>query len=284
MKGSGRLLLIGLGPGPPGLLTKNAAMEAKRADIRLVDAYTSVLLDDELEAMIGSFERVHRPVLEQPDEWLSTHRGRTVAVLVPGDPMISTTHVSLILEAQRAGFTVEVVHGVSIFDLVGGLGLQSTRFGRIVSLVYPYAGVVATSPLEHIAFNLWQDLHTLVLLDLDPSGEGIVEPEPMTPAVAHDVLMQAHAALGTVQESEEHVGDDDFRSVKNRVVRDLSEHDLSEIRVALCSDLGSSEQRIEVGRIADLRHAQCGTIHTLVLPASLHDVEERMWGSHPQIL
>ena len=280
MNGSGRLVMIGLGPGTPGYLTLKAIEEARKADHRVVDAYTSVLLGEGLEKVIGPFERVQRPYLEIPDEWLRAHRGKTVAVLVPGDPMISTTHVTLMLDAKKLDFEVEVIHGISIFDLIGGIGLQSTRFGRIVSLVYPYAGYVATSPLELIAFNLWQDLHTLVLLDLDPSGEGVAEPEPMTPAIAHDVLLQAQRVLrGEVKKKE----GDDYHSVKSNVVQRFTEVDITEMKVVLCSDLGGSGQRIEVGVVGDLMYAQPGTIHALVVPSNLHDIELQAWSSHPPI-
>ena len=280
MKGSGRLVMIGLGPGPAEYLTQKAIEEARRADLRVVDAYTSVLVGEGLEKVIGEFKWVQRPHLELPDEWLEAHSGKTVAVLVPGDPMISTTHVTLMLDAKEMGFEVEVIHGISIFDLIGGVGLQSTRFGRIVSLVYPYAGHVATSPLELIAFNLWQELHTLVLLDLDPTGEGTAEPEPMTPAVAHDVLLQAQTILKGEGKGKE---GGDYRSVKSRVVDEFTEVDLLEMNVVLCSDLGGPTQRIEVGVIGDLMYAQPGTIHALVIPSDLHDIEKQAWASHPPI-
>ncbi len=280
MKGSGRLVMIGLGPGPPEYLTQKAMEEARKADLRVVDAYTSVLLGEGLEKVIGPFEWVQRPYLEIPDKWLQAHRGKTVAVLVPGDPMISTTHVTLMLDAKKMDFEVEVIHGISIFDLIGGIGLQSTRFGRIVSLVYPYAGHVVASPLELIAFNLWQDLHTLVLLDLDPSGEGVTEPEPMTPAIAHDVLLQAQAVLRDEVKKKE---GDDYHSVKSSVVERFTDVEIPEMKVVLCSDLGGSEQRIEVGIVGDLMYAQPGTIHALVIPSNLHDIELQAWSSHPPI-
>ena len=274
--------MIGLGPGPTEYMSEKAVEEARRADVRMADGYTSVLLGSGLEELIGSIEWAGRPYLEDPDEWFLAHQGQSVAVLIPGDPMVSTTHVTLMLDAQRAGFDVEVVHGISIFDLVGGLGLQSTRFGRIVSLVYPYAGLTVTSPLEHIAFNRWQGLHTLVLLDLDPSGEGITEPKPMSPKAAYEALLQAHVALRE-REDGEFAGGEDYFSIRARVTKRFSNENLADMNVALCSDLGSHSQRIEVGCVKDLKSAQPGIIHTLVIPAELHDIEERMWRSHPLI-
>ena len=76
MKGSGRLVMIGLGPGPAEYLTQKAIEEARRADLRVVDAYTSVLVGEGLEKVIGEFKWVQRPHLELPDEWLEAHSGK----------------------------------------------------------------------------------------------------------------------------------------------------------------------------------------------------------------
>ena len=71
----------------------------------------------------------------------------------------------------RIGF--EVIPGMSATSLAVSLsGLQSYKFGRQVTLPYPYGDYLATSPLEMILRNLEGGLHTLVLLDLDPTRDG----------------------------------------------------------------------------------------------------------------
>ena len=47
---------------------------------------------------------------------------------------------------------------------------------------------MATSPLEVIASNKYQGLHTLVLLDLDPSGQGMGNQRPMSPEDAYNSM------------------------------------------------------------------------------------------------
>ena len=63
-------------------------------------------------------------------------------------------------------------------------GLQSYRFGRQVTIPFSYGDYLPTSPLKLIYLNKKNDLHSLVLLDLDPSGLGIDLPKPMNPNYA----------------------------------------------------------------------------------------------------
>ena len=112
-----------------------------------------------------------------------------VALLVVGDPLQATTHVDLQLRAAEAGIECRVFHGLSITTLVtGAVGLSNYKFGRQTTLTYPYGGWIATSPLEVVAVNWTQNLHTLALLDLDPTGQGTGEQQPMTPADAANAI------------------------------------------------------------------------------------------------
>src|SRR5437667_10098812 len=64
----------------------------------------------------------------------ATGRGK-VAFLVPGDPMIATTHVSIMLELARKGIQSRIVHGPSIASAVcGASGVQSYKFGKTVTM------------------------------------------------------------------------------------------------------------------------------------------------------
>ena len=186
------LRLIGIGPGTVDSMTTEAISAAKSADFRRYEAYTALWPDEELsqlEQLVGPIERVMRPEIENPEEILGLAKNHVVAVLIVGDPLQATTHVDLQLQANENGIECEVIHGISITNLVtGAIGLSNYKFGRQTTLTYPYSGWIATSPLEVIAVNRGMGLHTLALLDLDPTGAGTGEQRPMQPVDAVESL------------------------------------------------------------------------------------------------
>ena len=159
------LLLVGMGLGRLEGMTHEALQAAAAADHRRYEAYTALWPEAELarlEAQIGTIQRVMRPEVEEPDELLALAKTSLVALLVVGDPLQATTHVDLQLRAMSAGVECRVFHGLSITTLVtGAVGLSNYKFGRQTTFTYPYGGWVATSPLEVVAFNWAQNLHTL---------------------------------------------------------------------------------------------------------------------------
>lgn len=144
--------------------------EAREADVVYAEFYTSAIsgLDpQELGRLIGKPVRViDRETVEQhPDDILSAARAGKVAFLVPGDPMVATTHVDLRLRAARAGIQTKIVHAASIASAAAGLaGLQSYKFGR--SATVPFPDNPSQTPYEVLAENLGRGLHTLLLLDI----------------------------------------------------------------------------------------------------------------------
>ncbi|MDG1558111.1 MAG: diphthine synthase, partial [Candidatus Poseidoniaceae archaeon] len=158
------LMLIGMGPGRLSGMSLEALNAAKTADVRRYEAYTALWPQaelDALEAEVGAIEKVMRPEVELPETLFEMARTSLVALLVVGDPLQATTHVDLQLQAAEAGLECLVFHGVSITTLVtGAIGLSNYKFGRQTTLTYPYGGWVATSPLEVIAANMHQNLHT----------------------------------------------------------------------------------------------------------------------------
>ena len=182
------LLLVGMGPGSVGAMTLEAVEAATAATHRRYEAYTALWPDEELDLLeqtIGPIQRVMRPEVEQPEDLFALASTSLVALLVVGDPLQATTHVDLQLQAIEAGIECRVFHGLSITTLVtGAIGLSNYRFGRQTTLTYPYGGWVATSPLETIAHNRFTGLHTMALLDLDPTGLGTGDQRPMAPSDA----------------------------------------------------------------------------------------------------
>jgi len=245
------LWLIGLGPGDLQQMTGSALVAAKNADFRFLEGYTALLPPTELEKMedmIGPWNLRMRSDVEDPVELLGLAKTAKVALLVVGDPLQATTHVDLQIRCQEMGIPCHVEHGVSITTIVtGAVGLQSYRFGRQCTFAYPYGDYLPTSPLEIIVQNRARDLHTLALLDLDPTGMGEGTQEPMTPRIAIEVLQKMGQKL---------------------------DQDVEDWILVLCSDMGTSDARIKVGKSEDILQVEGGRIHCLVIPASLHDVEE----------
>ena len=271
-----RLILIGMGPGTVASMTAEAISAAKSADYRRYEAYTALWPDEELvklEQLVGPIEKVMRPEIENPEEILSLAKDHVVAVLVVGDPLQATTHVDLQLQAIEHGIDCEVVHGISITNLVtGAIGLSNYKFGRQTTLTYPYSGWIATSPLEVIAVNRGMGLHTLALLDLDPTGAGTGEQRPMQPKDAVESLKAMADKL--VETVEDLPVDSPFERLKVECVGQICS-DISALKVVLCSDMGTSEQSIVATTVGSLGDVEGGRLNCLVFPANTSDVEEK---------
>ena len=270
------LILIGMGPGTIAAMTKEAISAAKSADFRRYEAYTALWPDDELAALeqiIGPIEKIMRPEVENPKEILSLAKDHVVAVLVVGDPLQATTHVDLQLQASEMGISCEVVHGISITNLVtGAIGLSNYKFGRQTTLTYPYSGWIATSPLEVIAVNRVMGLHTLALLDLDPTGAGTGLQLPMQPK---DAVESLNAMAEKLSDDSEYMPTDTaFERLKKESVVDICS-EISAIKVVLCSDMGTDQQSIIATTVGSLAQEKGGRMNCLVFPASTSDVEEK---------
>ena len=270
------LILIGIGPGTIAAMTKEAISAAKSADFRRYEAYTALWPDDELAALeqiIGPIEKIMRPEVENPKEILSLAKDHVVAVLVVGDPLQATTHVDLQLQASEMGISCEVVHGISITNLVtGAIGLSNYKFGRQTTLTYPYSGWIATSPLEVIAVNRMMGLHTLALLDLDPTGAGTGLQLPMQPK---DAVESLNAMAEKLSDDSEYMPTETaFERLKKESVVDICS-EISAIKVVLCSDMGTDQQSIIATTVGSLAMEKGGRMNCLVFPASTSDVEEK---------
>ena len=255
------LRLIGIGPGDLGLMTVDAVEAAAGSDHRFLEGYTATLppeQEDLLESRIGPWTRLMRPDIEMPEELLRLARSSVVALLVVGDPMQATTHVDLLLRARDAGLDTEIIPGISATTLAITLsGLQSYRFGRQVTLPFPYGDYLPVSPLRYILDNKSRNLHTLVLLDLDPTGLGVTSPVHMSPAEAGGVLLKMVEKYSVEDDSE-------MGAVKG----------VSDWPVIVLSDLGTRESRVCSTNIRGISNVKGGRIHCLILPSSMDDLEQ----------
>lgn len=168
------LYLVGLGLGSNGYLTRRAMEVIMRSDKAYLDTYTSLLepeLVEELRGILGSrLIEADRGLLEDGASRIIEEAGESdVAILVPGDPLIATTHISIIVEAARRGIGYQVIHGVSAHSaLISASCLQAYKFGKIVTI--PKDGVGVETCYKAILENMERGLHTLILLDTADGG------------------------------------------------------------------------------------------------------------------
>jgi diphthine synthase len=115
-------------------------------------------------------EILSRRFLEEKNGEIILNRAKRgkVAFLVPGDPLISTTHIDLRIRAEKRGIETRVIHNASIISAAIGLsGLQNYRFGKSVTIPFIESGVLSETPYRTIAENKQRNLHTLCFLDIN---------------------------------------------------------------------------------------------------------------------
>ena len=126
---------------------------------------------DNLKKLVGKEVRVlRREDVEEDAEAviLSQARKGRVGFLVPGDPMVATTHIDLRLRAHKAGIRTRIVHAASVMPAAAGVtGLQSYKFGRTVTVPASWQGEFPSSIYMNIKHNRISGLHSLVLLEID---------------------------------------------------------------------------------------------------------------------
>lgn len=270
------LILIGMGPGKFSSMTIESIQAAKQCDSLRYEAYTALWPQEELDLLgdeCGEITKVMRPEIESPELLFKLAEDSLVGLLVVGDPLQATTHVDLQLQAAEAGIECITFHGISITTIVtGALGLSNYKFGRQTTLTYPYGGWVATSPLEVLAQNFHLNLHTLALLDLDPTGAGTGDQRPMKPEDAVTSLAMMFAKL---QDSiEDMQGQSALENMRIEACKQYLQIPIEQRIVVLCSDMGCANEQIITTTVGQLSQHQGGRLNCLVFPSNMSDVEE----------
>ena len=247
------LWLIGLGPGDLDHITERARRVARGCSKRYLEGYTAVLPpaeEEKLESVVGPWERLMRDGVEAPENMLEEAGESAVALLVVGDPMQATTHIDLEERCAEQGIGFQVIPGLTATALAVSLsGLQSYRFGRQVTIPFSDGDYLPTSPFEMICRNKEAGMHTLALLDLDPTGMGLESPRPMTPREAVDHLVRMNKRSEGFDESVE------------------------EWDGLLLSDLGTEEESVVSGSMKSISKIERGHVHALIIAAEFSGME-----------
>lgn len=238
------MTLISIGLSDERDLSLRGLEEAKKCDSLYAELYTTVLDTDinRLSALIGKpVEQLSRSRLEEDSDILLNEAARhRVGVLVGGDTLSATTHISLILDAHRRCIKTNIVHGSSILTAIAETGLSLYKFGRTVTIPLPEKGSVDTV-MTVLEENKEHGLHTLLLLDLNPETG-----HPLTLNRAISLLLNAQR----------------------------SEAFNSETLAVGVARLGWGASIIKAGEAADLTEYEFGVPpHVLIVPGNLHFLE-----------
>jgi diphthine synthase len=170
----GELVFVGLGLHDESGLSLRGQAEARSCDLLFAEFYTSVMPKVDLtnlRMLVGKDVQIlSRKEVEESVEAviLAKAKDKKVGFLVPGDPMVATTHVDLRLRAHKAGIKTRIIHAASVASAAAGVtGLQSYKFGRTVTVPASWQGGLPESVYMTIKSNRTSGLHSLVLLEVD---------------------------------------------------------------------------------------------------------------------
>lgn len=106
----------------------------------------------------------------ESDKLIKEAKKQDVALLVYGSPLFATTHMSLVLDAEKAKVKVKILYSTSVFDAVAETGLQLYKFGKIASMPKQEAGF-----MKYVKENQTIRAHSLILVDIGLKFEEALE-------------------------------------------------------------------------------------------------------------
>ena len=246
----GEIVFVGLGLHDDMGISLRGLEEVKTAEKVFIELYTSLMPEFSIENLEGisskKFCVVTRKELEEENGEAVLKAAETgkAVLLVPGDPLIATTHVALRIQAEKIGIKTRVVHGASILSAVIGLsGLHNYKFGKTVTIPLP-SETPSETPYEVIAQNKRFGLHTLCLLDIK---------------VDENNYMKAREGLESLLKIEE--------KRKERIIT------MGTLAVGIAR-AGSCNPTVKAGFVKDLLTYDFGeSPHSVILPGKLHFME-----------
>jgi len=159
--------LIGL-----GLNTKSISLEglerAKKSKEIYLENYTVDFpyKKEELEKLIGQkIIELGREKVEK-EEFLEKAKRQEISLLVYGDCLSATTHISLIEKCIKEKIKFQIIHAESILNAISNTGLQLYKFGKTASMPAWRENWKPDSFIDYVKENKSIDAHTLLLVDI----------------------------------------------------------------------------------------------------------------------
>jgi diphthine synthase len=242
----GELIFIGLGLHDEKDISLKGLELAKECDILFAEFYTSNLTGtsvEKIQNLIGkNIVILKREEMEKEEVIIKAAMDKKVGVLVAGDPLTATTHMSLRLRAKSEGIKTTIIPGASIITSAPAVsGLHIYKFGKVASLPFPKEKFFPTSPYDLIKKNLENDMHTLILLDIDEHAKN---------------YMRANEALILLLKME--------NERKEGVISE-------DTTVCVLGSVGSEKPVIRADHLKSLLNEEFGKgLHCIIIPAKLH--------------
>ena len=175
------IVLVGIGQKIDDI-TLEGLKWIKNSDLVYFDSYTSYWFGDlkKLERLAKRKIKLadRRQLEDKVDSLIEEARNKIICILVPGDPLFATTHISILIEAKRKGIETKVVHSISIVNLMLESGLHAYKFGSIVTIPFKKRTKEFPESLRKtIEANKKRGLHTLCLLDIDLHERRFLNPK-----------------------------------------------------------------------------------------------------------
>ena len=230
------LYLIGLGLWDEKDLSLRALEILKSCDEIFLETYTSLWKGNLKNLGINAKEIKRKEIEEETEKILDIAKNKNVAILVPGDPLVATTHSSILIEARKRKINFEIIHNASVFTAISETGLQLYKFGKTASISWTYSEY----PYDVLKQNKSIGAHTLFLLDL--------EPKAMTPKEGLKRLLE----------------------IEDKRKENLL--DENSFCLVVCK-LGSNERKIYKGAIKELLNIK-DVPGAIILPSNLHFFEK----------
>jgi diphthine synthase len=238
------LTLVGLGLYDEKDVTLRGLKAAMAADAVYIELYTNAWRGkDGLEKIIGKkiIELMREDLEQHAAKIINEAKTKDVVLFVSGDPLIATTHSTILNDARNAGIETKVIHNASIVSAIGETGLHVYKFGATATVPFleKTGNKLPESVYDVLKSNKAAGLHTLLLLDITPEKR-------MVPGEAIKILLELERKRG------------------EKVFTEESD-------VVVFARAGASDSKIFFGKVEELEDADFGKPPmVLIVPGKLH--------------
>ena len=227
------LYLIGLGLNENGI-SREGILAIEKCQRVYLENYTVDFPYElsELE-LSDSMIKLARGEVES-EKLINEAKDEDVALLVYGSPLFATTHISLILDAEKQGVKTKVIYAASVLDAIAETGLQLYKFGKISSMPAWTEKNKPDSFIDVIKQNQSIGAHSLLLVDVGLPLKNAIEQLEKS-------ALKKKFRLG---------------------------------KIVLCRKMGTKKSSIFYASSAELKKLNVKSTFCFIIPAELHFLEE----------